>query len=82
MTPEPTERFGAQSGCRWDDLGMQAQSMTDRKPKEPSRRKAKRPADKAFDVWLNRGLHQLFDDASHEPIPDELLRIVEEKRNG
>ena len=80
MTPEPAARFGVWPECRRDDLDMQTQSMTDRKPKEPSRIKAKRPADKAFDVWLNRGLHQLFDNASQEPIPEELLRIIEEKR--
>lgn len=38
-----------------------------------------RPAD-AFDVWLQRGLHQLFDGVAREPIPDELLRLIEDDR--
>lgn len=59
---------------------MQTHIMTDQKPKEPSRVRAKRPADKAFDTWLNRGLHELFDNVSQEPVPDELLRIIEERR--
>jgi hypothetical protein len=36
--------------------------------------------DTAFDVWLTRGLHQLFDDVAREPIPDELLRLIDGDR--
>lgn len=35
----------------------------------------------AFDTWLQRGLHQLFDGVAREPIPEELLRIIEDDRN-
>ncbi len=34
----------------------------------------------AFDLWLQRGLHQLFDNVAKEPIPEELLRLIEEAR--
>lgn len=37
--------------------------------------------DNAFNVWLSRGLHTLFDDVASEPIPAELLRLIEEDRN-
>ena len=36
----------------------------------------------AFDVWLQRGLHQLFDGVAREPIPDELLRLIEDDRSA
>ena len=36
--------------------------------------------DSAFDIWLQRGLHQLYDSVSKEPLPDELLRLIEEDR--
>ena len=36
----------------------------------------------AFDLWLQRGLHKLFDDVASEPIPEELLRLIEEDRKG
>ena len=36
--------------------------------------------DAAFDIWLRRGLHQMFDDVAREPIPPELLRLIEEDR--
>jgi len=34
----------------------------------------------AFDLWLRRGLHKLYDEVVSEPIPEELLRIIEEDR--
>ncbi len=37
-------------------------------------------AEAAFDVWLQRGLHELFDGIANEPIPEELLRLVEGNR--
>ncbi len=39
-----------------------------------------RLADSAFDIWLNRGLHQMFDEVVREPIPEELLKLIEEDR--
>ncbi len=33
-----------------------------------------------FDLWLQRGLHQMFDDVAKEPIPDELLKLIEDDR--
>lgn len=44
-------------------------------------RGAKKPLpDAAFDIWLHRGLHQMFDDVAKEPIPPELLRLIEQDR--
>lgn len=39
-----------------------------------------RKAESAFDIWLHRGLHDIYDQVSREPIPDELLRLIEEDR--
>lgn len=50
--------------------------MTHRKTSPPQPVPTTRPADSAFDVWLNRGLHELFDDVAKEPIPEELLRLL------
>ncbi len=36
--------------------------------------------DRAFDLWLRRGLHQLYDTVAKEPIPEDLLRLIEEDR--
>jgi hypothetical protein len=36
--------------------------------------------DQAFDLWLHRSLHQLYDRVATEPVPEELLRLIEEDR--
>lgn len=38
--------------------------------------------DRAFDLWLRRGLHQLYDTVAKEPIPEDLLRLIEEDRTS
>ncbi len=62
---------------------MKHLSMTDRKKEKPVAVKATgdRKPGAAFDVWLQRGLHQLFDEVAREPIPEELLRIIEADRD-
>ena len=34
----------------------------------------------AFDAWIDQGLHALFDGVKDEPIPEELLRLIEQDR--
>jgi hypothetical protein len=36
--------------------------------------------DQAFDLWLHRSLHQLYDRVAAEPLPEELLKLIEEDR--
>jgi hypothetical protein len=31
----------------------------------------------AFDIWLKRRLHEMFDDVAGEPIPEHLLRLIQ-----
>jgi hypothetical protein len=58
------------------------------KAKDPSRPAAAPPvsarkgrkAEAAFELWLQKGLHDLYDKVASEPIPDELLRLIEEDR--
>ena len=38
--------------------------------------------DNAFDTFLDRGLHSMFDSIKDEPVPEELLRIIEEDRKA
>lgn len=55
------------------------------RPKEPVPRDVSREdkvPESAFDKWLERGLHQLFDDVANEPVPEELLRLIEGDRKG
>lgn len=44
----------------------------------------KKPPDatkpEAFDLWLKRGLHKIYDDVANEPVPDDLLKLIEDDR--
>jgi len=41
-----------------------------------------KPSDSAFDLWLNRGLHELFDDVMKEPVPPTWLKILRNEKSG
>ncbi len=60
-------------------MGMNHFSMMKRRPKPPSETKQSKSSDAAFEIWLERGLHKLFDDITREPIPEELLKLIQEK---
>jgi hypothetical protein len=58
-----------------------AAEMTKGKDTQPARAAARpQKAEKAVDQWLQRGLHDLFDEVAREPIPAELLRLIEEDK--
>nr|WP_255528963.1 NepR family anti-sigma factor [Roseomonas rosulenta] len=52
--------------------------MPDASARDRKRRRA--TPDAAFDVWLHRGLHAMFDEVAQEPIPEELIRLIEADR--
>ncbi|WP_206752614.1 hypothetical protein [Acetobacter musti] len=56
--------------------------MSARDEKSVTARKSRKKGDDAFEIWLRRGLHQLFDDVTKEPIPEELLKIIEEDKDA
>jgi len=48
-------------------------------PVKPARER-EADAEAPFDLWLKQGLHKLYDQVMGEPVPEELLRIIEENR--
>jgi hypothetical protein len=38
--------------------------------------------ERSFDVWLDRELHRMFDAITQEPLPDDLVRLIERSRTG
>ena len=55
-------------------------SMSDDKPPPDQGPEPKRPGEKAFDAWLDRGLHEIYDEVAREPIPDELLKLIRDHK--
>jgi hypothetical protein len=44
--------------------------------KEGSDGQAERASNAAFDIWLERKLHDMFDSVASEPLPEDLLRVI------
>jgi hypothetical protein len=38
------------------------------------------PSHDGFDRWLDRNLHRLFDRVATEPLPDDLLKLLDEPK--
>lgn len=63
-----------------------AKTMDDEKSEHPGDRPARRAGPlggkkaEPFDIWLQQGLHRLYDSIAKEPIPDELLKLIEQDR--
>ena len=55
-----------------DETGMRPRRRGQKPPARPAKGEA------AFDLWLDRGLHKLFDDVANEPVPEEFLRLIED----
>lgn len=51
-------------------------------PKRKQRRGRDGAPDAAFDAWLDRGLHSMFGKIADEPIPPDLLAMIEKDRKG
>ena len=63
-----------------------AMRKTDRRttngPGKPGLGQEHEGVDDAFDLWLQRGLHQLYDQVAKEPLPPDLLRLIVDDRTS
>lgn len=50
--------------------------------RQRGRRGREAAPDAAFDLWLDRGLNTMFGKVAEEPIPPELLALIEKNRKG
>ncbi|MCC6471033.1 MAG: hypothetical protein IT563_22140 [Alphaproteobacteria bacterium] len=71
MAKRPTDRPA--DSARKAAGGAQA-----RQAPKPARRADKTST--AFDLWLKRELRDMFSDVAHEPVPDELLQLIDDKK--
>jgi hypothetical protein len=45
---------------------------------EPVRNnKVKAPAERPFDLWLQKQLHAMYDEIAAEPLPNDLVKLIE-----
>jgi hypothetical protein len=45
--------------------------------------RAKAPPERPFDMWLQKQLHAMYDEIASEPLPDNLLNLIDgDAENG
>ena len=44
---------------------------------ETARGKSKPPTERPFDMWLQKQLHAMYDEITAEPLPDDLLNLID-----
>jgi hypothetical protein len=44
---------------------------------ESARPRAKAPAERPFDMWLQKQLHAMYDEIAGEPLPEDLLGLID-----
>jgi hypothetical protein len=44
---------------------------------EAGRKKVKSAVERPFDMWLQKQLHAMYDEIASEPLPDDLVNLIE-----
>ena len=52
------------------------------RPVPAARQKARAPADRPFDTWLQKQLHAMYDEIAGEPLPSDLLDLIDTDRDA
>lgn len=47
------------------------------RPGQPVRDRSKAQTERPFDKWLQKQLHAMYDEIASEPLPDDLLNLIE-----
>ena len=68
--------------AEWRSFRGALSMATDDKPQkgragDSARGKMKPPAARPFDMWLQKQLHAMYDEIASEPLPDDLLDLIE-----
>ncbi len=88
MTPSEVAELQAPAAAPSSAAGSMAQGngkgngRQGGKPPQRGFRATPTGVDQAFELWLNRGLHQLYDAVAQEPVPEELLRLIEQDKGA
>jgi hypothetical protein len=50
--------------------------------RESARDKTKSATERPFDLWLQKQLHAMYDEIANEPLPEDLLKLIERDAEG
>jgi len=71
-----------QESAEWSSFRGARVMASDDKPKkdrvgETARTKMKASTERPFDTWLQKQLHAMYDEIAGEPLPTDLLKLIE-----
>jgi hypothetical protein len=71
-----------QESAEWSSFRGGRAMASDDKPKkeragETARAKMKPSTERPFDAWLQKQLHAMYDEIASEPLPQDLLGLIE-----
>jgi hypothetical protein len=68
-------------GDAWQGIAAVEHIFDQPEGEQPPRKPARSgPSRAAFDLWLHHRLHDIYDSVVAEPLPAELLRMIEDAR--
>jgi hypothetical protein len=57
--------------------GLKAGDLKSGRAADAARQRAKAPAERPFDMWLQKQLHAMYDEIASEPLPNDLLNLID-----
>ena len=57
--------------------GLKAGDLKSGRAADSVRQRAKAPAERPFDMWLQKQLHAMYDEIASEPLPNDLLNLID-----
>jgi len=57
--------------------GLKAGDLKSGRAADSARQRAKAPAERPFDMWLQKQLHAMYDEIASEPLPNDLLNLID-----
>lgn len=51
--------------------------QNDRNANPVRKKKMNAPTERPFDMWLHKQLHAMYDEIAAEPLPDDLVNLIE-----
>jgi hypothetical protein len=57
--------------------GLKAGDIKSGRAADSVRQRAKAPAERPFDMWLQKQLHAMYDEIASEPLPGDLLNLID-----
>ncbi len=73
--PEECRSFPGGHAMAGDDKSRVDRTATGRT--EPVRPRTKASTERPFDMWLQKQLHAMYDEIASEPLPNDLLSLID-----